>query len=65
MPTITVKLDKKQAARVARWARVRGTSKSEVIRTLIDRGLIETGADLIEWAEKSEGKGWGFRYKAS
>jgi hypothetical protein len=64
MPTLTVKLDKKRAAKLARMARSRKTSKSAVIRELID-WRIETGDDLIEWAEKSEGKGWGFRYKAS
>ena len=43
MPTITVKLDKKRAARLARWARQRKVPKSEVIRALIDRaGPIET-----------------------
>jgi hypothetical protein len=64
MPTITVKLDKKRAAKLARWARSRKTSKSDVIRDLIDRrGRIATGDDLIDWVEKSEGKSWGFRYK--
>ena len=44
MPTITVKLDKKRAARLARWARQSKVPKSEVIRALIDRaGPIETG----------------------
>ena len=62
MPTITVKLDTKRAARLARWAYTRKTTTSEVIRDLIDRpGRIETGDDLIEWAEKSEGKGRGFK----
>jgi hypothetical protein len=60
MPTITVKLDKKRAARLARWARQRKIPKSEVIRTLIDSaGPIETGDDLIEWVEASNGKGLG------
>ena len=60
MPTITVKLDKKRAARLARWARRRKVAKSEVVRDLIDRaGPIETGADLMEWAESSEGRGLG------
>ena len=64
MPTITVKLDTKRAARLARWARSRKTTKSEVIRDLIDRpGRIETGDDLIEWVERSEGKGLGFAQK--
>ena len=60
MPTITVKLDKKRAARLARWARRRKVAKSEVVRDLIDRaGPIETGADLMEWVERSEGRGLG------
>ena len=60
MPTITVKLDKKRAARLTRWARLRKVPKSDVIRTLIDRaGPIETGDDLIEWVEASEGRGLG------
>jgi hypothetical protein len=34
--------------------------KSEVIRALIDRaGPIDTGEDLLEWVEGSEGKGLG------
>ena len=50
MPTITVKLNKKRADRLARWARRRKVSKSEVIRVLIDRAApIETGEDLIEF----------------
>jgi predicted transcriptional regulator len=58
MPTITVKLDKKRAARLARWARQSKVPKSEVIRALIDRGgPIETGEDLIEWVENAVGKG--------
>ena len=60
MPTITVKLDKKRAARLARWARQRKVPKSEIIRTLIDSaGPIETGDDLIEWVEAATGKGLG------
>jgi hypothetical protein len=60
MPTITVKLDKKRAARLARWARGRKATKSDVIRALIDRaGPIETGEDLIEWVEQAAGKGLG------
>jgi Ribbon-helix-helix protein, copG family len=52
MPTITVKLDKKRADRLARWARRRKVPKSEVIRALIDNARpIETGDDLIEWVE--------------
>ena len=64
MPTITVKLDKKRAARLARWARRRNVPKSEVIRALIDRaGPIETGDDLIEWVEAAVGKGLGLTQK--
>jgi hypothetical protein len=60
MPTITVKLDKKRAARLARWARRRKVPKSEVIRSLIDwAGPLGTGDDLIEWVKVSEGKGLG------
>jgi hypothetical protein len=60
MPTITVKLDKKRAARLAQWARQRKVPKSEVIRALIDRaGPIETGEDLIEWVERATGRGLG------
>ncbi len=60
MPTITVKLDKKRAARLARWARQSKIPKSDVIRALIDRaGPIDTGEDLIEWVEQAEGKGLG------
>jgi hypothetical protein len=60
MPTITVKLDKKRAARLARWARSRRVPKSEVIRGLIDRaGPIETGEDLAEWVDASAGRGLG------
>ena len=64
MPTITVKLDKKRAARLTRWARQRKLPKSDVIRALIDRaGPIETGADLLEWIDVSEGKGLGLAQK--
>ena len=64
MPTITVKLDKQRAARLARWARSRKIAKSDVIRALIDRaGPIETGDDLIEWVAASEGKGLGLARK--
>jgi len=60
MPTITVKLDKKRADRLARWARRRKVPKSEVIRALIDRaGPIETGDDLIEWVDAALGRGLG------
>ena len=64
MPTITVKLDKKRADRLARWARRRKIPKSDVIRALIDRaGPIETGDDLIEWVNAAEGKGLGLSRK--
>jgi predicted transcriptional regulator len=64
MPTITVKLDKKRAARLARWARRRKVPKSEVIRVLIDHaGPIETGEDLIEWVEAAAGTGLGLAQK--
>ena len=60
MPTVTVKLDKKRAARLGRWARQSKITKSEVIRALIDRaGPIDTGEDLIEWVEQAEGKRLG------
>lgn len=66
MPTITVKLDRKRAARLARWARQRKVAKSEVIRGLIDRaGPIETGDDLIEWVTAARGKGLGLAQKKS
>jgi hypothetical protein len=64
MPTITVKLDKARAARLARWARRGKLPKSDVIRALIDRaGPIETGDDLLEWVKGSEGKGLGLAQK--
>lgn len=60
MPTITVKLDRNRAARLARWARQRKIPKSDVIRALIDQaGPIETGEELIEWIEAADGKGLG------
>jgi len=66
MPTITVKLDKKRAARLTRWARRRKVPKSDVIRALIDRaGSIDTGDDLIEWVNASEGRGLGFSQKTT
>jgi ribbon-helix-helix CopG family protein len=66
MPTITVKLDKKRAARLTRWARRRKVPKSDVIRALIDRaGPIETTEDLVEWVDASEGKGLGLAQKRS
>ena len=64
MPTVTVKLDKKRADRLARWAKRRRVPKSDVIRALIDRaGPIDTGDDLIEWVETASGKGLGLRQK--
>jgi hypothetical protein len=64
VPTITVKLDKKRAARLARWARRRKIPKSEVIRALIDRaGPVETGEDLIEWVDAALGQGLGLAQK--
>jgi hypothetical protein len=64
MPTLTVKLDRKRAARLTRWARQRKVPKSAVIRALIDRaGPIETGADLIELVAAAEGKGLGLAQK--
>jgi hypothetical protein len=64
MPTITVKLDKKRADRLARWARRSKLPKSEVIRALIDRaGPIDTGDDLIAWVDSAAGKGLGLAQK--
>ena len=66
MPTITVKLDKKRAARLTRWARRGKGPKSDVIRALIDRaGPIETGDDLSEWVEALKGKGLGWAQRKS
>jgi hypothetical protein len=60
MPTITVKLDTKRAARLSRWARIGKVAKSDVIRALIDHaGPIETGDDLARWVKESAGKGLG------
>lgn len=64
MPTITVKLDKRRAARLTRWARRGKVSKSDVIRALVDRaGPIETGQDLAEWVEAVAGRGMGLAQK--
>lgn len=64
MPTITVKLNRKRSARLARWARHGKMSKSDVIRALIDRaGPIETGQDLAEWVEAAAGRGMGLAQK--
>jgi hypothetical protein len=60
MPTVTVKLDKERAARLARWARRSRLPKSDVIRALIDRaGPIDTGDDLERWVTESRGRGLG------
>lgn len=60
MPTITVKLDKERAARLARWARRGKVAKSDVIRALIDRaGPVETGDDLMKWVQQAAGHGLG------
>ena len=64
MPTLTVKLDKKRAARVARWARRSKIAKSDIIRALIDRARpIDTGDDLIEFVDGASGKGLGLGQK--
>lgn len=64
MATVTVKLDKQRAGRLARWAKQAKVTKSDVIRALIDRaGPIETGDDLSEWVAQSTGKGLGLTQK--
>jgi hypothetical protein len=64
MPTITVKLDKRRADRLARWARRGKVPKSDVIRALIDRaGPVDSGDDLIEWVDAAVGKGLGLAQK--
>jgi len=64
MATITVKLDKTRAARLARWARLAKTSKSNVVRALLDRrGPIVTGDDLAEWVATADGKSLGLAQK--
>ena len=64
MPTITVKLDKKRATSLSRWARSRKITKSEAIRELIDRRTtIETGDDLIAWVEANEGRSFGLKHR--
>jgi len=66
MPTISVKLDKDRAARLSRWARRGKVSKSDVVRSLIDRaGPIDTGNDLAAWVAAMEGKGLGLEQKES
>jgi hypothetical protein len=60
MPTVTVKLDRKRAAKLAAWAKRRRVSQSQIIRSMIDRGEpIDTVDDLIEWADAAQGKGLG------
>jgi hypothetical protein len=60
MPTITVKLDSERAARLTRWARQSKIPESDIISALIDRaGPIDTGDDLIEWVEQTQGIGLG------
>lgn len=64
MPTITIKLDKRRAAELSRWARRRKMTKSDAIRDLIDRkAKIETVDELIAWAEANEGKGLGLQQR--
>lgn len=64
MPNVTVKLDRRQAARLARWAGQRKVPKSDVIRSLLDHAdAVETGEDLIEWVDAAEGKGLGLSQK--
>jgi predicted transcriptional regulator len=66
MTTFTVKLDKKHAAKITRWARSRKVTKSDIIRDLIERaGPIETGDELAEWVAGAEGKGLGLAQKTS
>ena len=66
MPTITVKLDKKQAAKLTRWAKVDKVTKSDIVRGLIDRkGPIQSTDDLIAWGEAHAGSGLGSRRKKS
>ncbi|HEY4085361.1 MAG TPA: hypothetical protein VGM43_05455 [Bryobacteraceae bacterium] len=64
MPTITVKLNKEQAAKPTRLAQIDKVTKSEIVRQLIDsERRIRTADDLIEWAEASIGKGLGLAQK--
>jgi hypothetical protein len=64
MPTVTVKLDRKRAAKLAMWARRQRVTKSEIIRDLIDRGgPIETGDDLLRWSEAAIGVGLGLKQR--
>ena len=64
MPTVTVKLDKRRAAKLTAWARRQHVTKSHIIRELIDRGgPIETGDDLLRWAESAAGVGLGLKQR--
>jgi hypothetical protein len=64
MANVTVKLDKRRAGLLTRWAKQARVTKSDVIRALIDRaGPIETGADLSEWVAQAAGKGLGLAQK--
>jgi predicted transcriptional regulator len=66
MPTITVKLDKKQAAKLTRWARADKVTKSEIVRELINhKEPIRSTDDLIAWGEANAGRGLGVRWKKS
>ena len=46
MPGIIITLDRKRLARVARWARIRGVSKSQIICELLDSGQIDRPAKI-------------------
>ena len=60
MPTITVKLDKKRAARSHTLGAPQQSPEVRGDPSPDDRaGPIETGDDLIEWVEHSAGKGLG------
>lgn len=64
MPTITVKLDKKRADCLARWAKAGKITKSDVVRQLIDQGgPIATVDDLLAWGEAHAGRGLGLERK--
>jgi hypothetical protein len=64
VPTVTVKLDSKRAARLTQWARRRRVSRSEIIRDLIDRGnRVETAEDLLRWSETAGGVGLGLKQR--
>jgi hypothetical protein len=65
MPTITIKLDKKRADRLARWARRGKVSKSQAVCELIDRaGPVDTGDDLVDWVRVAAGKGLGLAQRS-